>query len=155
MAETREIEVLKKALLLERQGRAFYQRVSKDSESEAVSSLFAIMAASYLLCGFLALVGGLAFARREELGRRLAAIAAHGAMAVFAVFGLLATTVATHGAVVAVAQSDARVAETVLSPVYCFCGSLAAFLFLRRAGRYFRSDVIVSICREGEGTTDG
>jgi rubrerythrin len=44
MAETKEIEVLKKALLLERQGRAFYQRVSKDSESQAVSSLFAIMA---------------------------------------------------------------------------------------------------------------
>jgi len=44
MAESKEIEVLKKALLLERQGRAFYQRVSKDSESQAVSSLFAIMA---------------------------------------------------------------------------------------------------------------
>jgi rubrerythrin len=36
--------VLKKALLLEKQGRAFYQRVSEDSESQAVSSLFAIMA---------------------------------------------------------------------------------------------------------------
>ena len=44
MAETKEIEVLKKALLLEKQGRAFYQRVSEDSESRAVSSLFAIMA---------------------------------------------------------------------------------------------------------------
>jgi rubrerythrin len=44
MAESKELEVLKKALLLERQGRAFYQRVSKDSASEAVSNLFAIMA---------------------------------------------------------------------------------------------------------------
>lgn len=44
MAETKEIEVLKKALLLEKQGRAFYQRVSEDSESEAVSRLFSIMA---------------------------------------------------------------------------------------------------------------
>ena len=44
MAETKEIEVLKRALLLEKQGRAFYQRVSQDSESEAVSRLFSIMA---------------------------------------------------------------------------------------------------------------
>jgi rubrerythrin len=44
MAESIEIEVLKKALLLEKQGRAFYQRVSEDSKSKAVSSLFAIMA---------------------------------------------------------------------------------------------------------------
>ena len=44
MAETKEIEVLKKALLLERQGRAFYQRVSQDTESRAVSSLFTVMA---------------------------------------------------------------------------------------------------------------
>jgi rubrerythrin len=44
MAEMIEIEVLKKALLLEKQGRAFYQRISEDSKSEAVSSLFAIMA---------------------------------------------------------------------------------------------------------------
>jgi rubrerythrin len=44
MAESIEIEVLKKALLLEKQGRAFYQRISEDSKSEAVSSLFAIMA---------------------------------------------------------------------------------------------------------------
>jgi rubrerythrin len=44
MADTKEIEVLKKALLLERQGRTFYQRVSKDSQSQAVSNLFAIMA---------------------------------------------------------------------------------------------------------------
>jgi rubrerythrin len=44
MAETKEIQVLKKALLLERQGRTFYQRVSRDSESQAVSSLFAILA---------------------------------------------------------------------------------------------------------------
>jgi len=44
MEESKEIEVLKKAFLLEKQGRAFYQQVSKDSESQAVSSLFAIMA---------------------------------------------------------------------------------------------------------------
>jgi rubrerythrin len=44
MAEAKEIEILKKALLLEKQGRAFYQRVSKDSENQAVSSLFAVMA---------------------------------------------------------------------------------------------------------------
>jgi len=44
VAEKKEIEILKKALLLEKQGRAFYQRVSKDSESRAVSSLFAVMA---------------------------------------------------------------------------------------------------------------
>jgi len=44
MAETKEIEVLKTALLLEKQGRAFYQRVSEDSESRAVSGLFAVMA---------------------------------------------------------------------------------------------------------------
>ena len=44
MAETKEIEVLKTALLLEKRGRAFYQRVSKDSESPAVSDLFSVMA---------------------------------------------------------------------------------------------------------------
>ena len=44
MAEKKEIEILKKALLLEMRGREFYQRVSKDSESRAVSSLFDIMA---------------------------------------------------------------------------------------------------------------
>jgi rubrerythrin len=44
MADLKEIEVLKKALLLEKQGRAFYQRVAKDSESQAVSGLFTIMA---------------------------------------------------------------------------------------------------------------
>jgi rubrerythrin len=44
MAESKEIEVLKKALLLEKQGRAFYQRVAEDSESQAVSNLFTIMA---------------------------------------------------------------------------------------------------------------
>lgn len=44
MAETKEIEVLKTALLLEQRGRAFYQRVSEDSENRAVSALFAIMA---------------------------------------------------------------------------------------------------------------
>ncbi len=44
MEEGKEIEVLKKAILLEKQGRAFYKRVSEDSESQAVSSLFAIMA---------------------------------------------------------------------------------------------------------------
>ena len=44
MAEAKEIEILKKALLLEKQGRTFYQRVSKDSEYQAVNSLFAVMA---------------------------------------------------------------------------------------------------------------
>ncbi len=44
MADTKEIEVLKTALLLEKRGRAFYQRISKDSESPAVRGLFAIMA---------------------------------------------------------------------------------------------------------------
>ena len=44
MAEKKEIEILKTALLLEKRGMAFYQRVSQDSESRAVSDLFAIMA---------------------------------------------------------------------------------------------------------------
>jgi rubrerythrin len=44
MAEKQEIKVLKTALLLERQGRAFYQKVAKDSQSRAVSDLFTVMA---------------------------------------------------------------------------------------------------------------
>ncbi|UCF98631.1 MAG: ferritin family protein [Spirochaetaceae bacterium] len=44
MSETKEIEVLKTALLLEKRGRAFYQRVAQDTESQAVRSLFALLA---------------------------------------------------------------------------------------------------------------
>ena len=44
MAEKKEIEALKTALLLEKQGKMFYQRVAKDTESRAVTSLFEIMA---------------------------------------------------------------------------------------------------------------
>jgi rubrerythrin len=44
MAEQKEIEVLKTALLLERQGQAFYQRVAGDSDSPAVREMFALMA---------------------------------------------------------------------------------------------------------------
>jgi rubrerythrin len=45
MAEKKEIEALKTALLLEKQGKLFYQRVAKDTASQAVTSLFEIMAA--------------------------------------------------------------------------------------------------------------
>ncbi|MBN2553117.1 MAG: ferritin family protein [Spirochaetales bacterium] len=44
MAENKEIEILKTALLLEKRGQAFYQRVARDAESQAVKDLFAIMA---------------------------------------------------------------------------------------------------------------
>ena len=44
MAEKKEIEALKTALLLEKQGKMFYQRVAKDTESRAATSLFEIMA---------------------------------------------------------------------------------------------------------------
>jgi rubrerythrin len=44
MGEKKEIEILKTAILLEKQGRAFYQRVSRDTDSRAVSELFSIMA---------------------------------------------------------------------------------------------------------------
>ena len=44
VAETKEIEILKTALLLEKRGRAFYQRVARDAESQAVKELFTIMA---------------------------------------------------------------------------------------------------------------
>ena len=44
VAEKKEIEVLKTALLLERQGKAFYSKVAEDSQSPAVRNLFTIMA---------------------------------------------------------------------------------------------------------------
>jgi rubrerythrin len=44
VAEDKEIEILKTALLLEKRGRAFYQRVARDAESQAVRDLFTIMA---------------------------------------------------------------------------------------------------------------
>ena len=44
MAEKKEIEALKTALLLEKKGKMFYQRVAKDSESRAVTGLFELMA---------------------------------------------------------------------------------------------------------------
>ena len=44
MAEKKEIEALKTALLLEKQGKMFCRRVAKDTESRAVTSLFEIMA---------------------------------------------------------------------------------------------------------------
>jgi rubrerythrin len=44
VAEKKEIEALKTALLLEKKGKMFYQRVAKDTESRAVTNLFEIMA---------------------------------------------------------------------------------------------------------------
>jgi rubrerythrin len=44
VAEKKEIEALKTALLLEKRGRMFYQRIAKDTDSPAVTSLFEIMA---------------------------------------------------------------------------------------------------------------
>jgi rubrerythrin len=44
MAEKKEIEALKTALLLEKRGRAFYQRVAQDTESQAVRGLFGLLA---------------------------------------------------------------------------------------------------------------
>ena len=44
MAERKEIAALKTALLLEKQGKLFYQRVAKDTGSRAVAGLFEIMA---------------------------------------------------------------------------------------------------------------
>ena len=44
MAEKKEIQILKTALLLEKQGRTFYQRVAADTQSRAVRGLFDIMA---------------------------------------------------------------------------------------------------------------
>ena len=48
MAERKEIAALKTALLLEKQGKLFYQRVAKDTGSRAVAGLFEIMATAGL-----------------------------------------------------------------------------------------------------------
>jgi len=45
VAEAREIEILKTALLLERQGRAFYGHVAETTASPAVAKIFRVMAA--------------------------------------------------------------------------------------------------------------
>ncbi len=44
MSEDRVVEILKSAILLERRGRTFYRKVSRDTGSRAVSSLFETMA---------------------------------------------------------------------------------------------------------------
>lgn len=44
MAEGGATDILKKAILLERRGRAFYQRVAEDSRSDAARSFFRRMA---------------------------------------------------------------------------------------------------------------
>jgi len=44
MAEKKQVEVLKTAILLERRGKAFYERVARDSASPAVADLFQLMA---------------------------------------------------------------------------------------------------------------
>jgi len=44
MAEKQEIRVLKSALLLEKQGKAFYEQVASATDNKAVASLFSIMA---------------------------------------------------------------------------------------------------------------
>jgi len=44
VSEDRALEVLKQAILLERQGRAFYGQVSQQSQSPAVAEFFGLMA---------------------------------------------------------------------------------------------------------------
>jgi rubrerythrin len=44
VSEDRALEVLKRAILLERQGKAFYEQVSRQSQSPAVSRFFLTMA---------------------------------------------------------------------------------------------------------------
>jgi len=44
MSEDRSLEALKQAILLERQGKAFYEQVSRQTESRAVADFFRIMA---------------------------------------------------------------------------------------------------------------
>ena len=44
MTENKEITALKTALLLEKQGKMFYERVARDSESRAVGTLFDVLA---------------------------------------------------------------------------------------------------------------
>jgi rubrerythrin len=65
VAETREVEVLKTALLLERQGQAFYGHVAATTGSPAVAAIFRLMASEE--------------ARHEEyLARQFAQYAADG-----------------------------------------------------------------------------
>ena len=44
MAESKVVEVLKKAILLEQQGMNFYKGIAENSKSEAVKNIFTIMA---------------------------------------------------------------------------------------------------------------
>jgi rubrerythrin len=44
MSESKSMDVLKQAMLLERRGRAFYQNVADQSPNEAVKSFFGLMA---------------------------------------------------------------------------------------------------------------
>ena len=45
MSEDKALEILKKAILLERRGKAFYQKVSDQAENDAVKTFFKHMAA--------------------------------------------------------------------------------------------------------------
>jgi rubrerythrin len=44
VSEDRALEILKRAILLERQGQAFYEQVSRQTQSPAVSGFFSTMA---------------------------------------------------------------------------------------------------------------
>ena len=44
MAEKKQLQVLKTAILLEKRGKAFYERVARESESPALADLFRLMA---------------------------------------------------------------------------------------------------------------
>jgi rubrerythrin len=44
MAEKRVVEILKKAIIIERQGMVFYSQVAEQTKSEAVKNIFSIMA---------------------------------------------------------------------------------------------------------------
>ena len=44
MSQDRALEVLKQAILLERQGKAFYEEVARSSQSRAVTDFFRLMA---------------------------------------------------------------------------------------------------------------
>jgi len=44
MSDSRVVEILKKAIILERQGYSFYKEVADRTESEAVKNIFSIMA---------------------------------------------------------------------------------------------------------------
>ena len=44
MSEDRTVEILKNAILLEKRGNAFYQKVSEQASGKAVKSFFEMMA---------------------------------------------------------------------------------------------------------------